>query len=309
MKIISPAHGSPRRFFRSLNGRHLRSRKSFRDLYQALLLSSALATSIQAASLAENLVVNGNAETASTVGWEGANIATTLAVQGPKWHGLPPHISIGRYSFWGGSGPIGRASLTQTIDVSDLGGRIDSEPIGAVFSALLQSRRIAAGADTAEVKVEFLSQAADILYTKAWKDEDYSGPSEVAGGDWEQAADIVLTPTGTRSIRISLSVQRTIGITTDAYFDNIGLRLFALPFIADIVPIGGKDVQLTLVSRVGSVCRLERTIEPTLAPVPWSFVRMEPDPVFSGLQIAVTNYLDLDALTAQSARFYRLSEQ
>jgi len=86
------------------------------------IISIALATmslSIQATTLNTELLVNGNAETGDTTGWN-ANGIETVSTSVPGQLAVPVGSSIGNWSFQGGLGSATSQTLSQSVHLDDL---------------------------------------------------------------------------------------------------------------------------------------------------------------------------------------------
>jgi hypothetical protein len=161
-----------------------------------------------------NLLVNGDAEAGTLAGWtdplgNGFNISTTLAHDG-------------MFSFTGGTtGPSGPHSneLRQDVDVTGLAAVIDG---GAMTSRLRGfGRTNAAGgySDPGNVRLEFLDGGAAVL---ASHDTGTFAPFNA----WQSFADERIVPAGTRTLRVCLLGSRSVGLSTDCFFDDLELGVY-----------------------------------------------------------------------------------
>lgn len=276
---------------------HLSRLRVVTFLAGVLFLGDALA-----AGLNTELVRNGDAELGTTEGWESTGVDPT-ASRVAGFSGLSPWESLGGYAFTGGSGPAAGQTLTQDIDVSEVLGRRAGEPVVALFRLLLQSRRGSGTTDTARGSLVLLDASGVLLLTNSWVDTDFSGPSSVAGGDWESVSDVFILPDTATTARIILHASRIGGSFTDAYFDNISLRLFQMPFIAGARP-APPGFELVLVTTPGRTATLEFTPAPGIE----VFSTAAPSFLATGTGFHLTNLIDLGATPGEPVRAYRLRE-
>jgi hypothetical protein len=182
-----------------------------------------------------NLIINGDAETGDTTGWVTTGVhVVPSSLAGTM--GLPPGVSIGNFSFAGGTDPASSQSLTQTVDVSSFAALIDAGEIESIFSALLRSRSDGTAVDTVTATLTYSSAAGAALATVAFSDTSIV-PNEP---DWDAVYDQRLVPVGTRSITVRFDTFRSGGTSTDAFFDNVALDLrpAAVPEPSSIVLAG-----------------------------------------------------------------------
>jgi hypothetical protein len=171
----------------------------------------SLAGAAGAASLGSELLVNGDAEAGDTTGWSTTGVeAVASSVAG--LNGLPAGVGIGAWSFTGGIGPFAQ-SMVQTVDVGAFASAIDHSAVVATFSILIQSR----GLDRAYAYVNFRDAGGDLL-------SGYSLVDRIGVTfDWDARLDRRAVPAGTRSIEVLLDTTRSLGVSTDAFFDNASL--------------------------------------------------------------------------------------
>lgn len=255
-----------------------------------------------AASLNTELVRNGDAELGSTDGWVAGGIGV-VPTSSPGKFGLPPRFSIGAYSFSGGPGLAAGETLTQDIDLSEVTGAVTGKPVIVVFRFLLQSRRAQGITDTARVTLTLFDSGDTVLTTNTWVDTDYSGPSATAGGDWEWVNQVTLLPENAKKARILLHASRVGGNSTDAYFDNISLMLFQMPFITEARPVE-TGFELTLVTTPGRIATLEYTAALGVQP----FAAAVPAYLAPGTGYHITNLIDTGAVGSEFIRTYRVRE-
>jgi hypothetical protein len=191
-----------------------------------LLLITCLlgVSSVNAASLNTDLIINGGAETGDTTAWVSTGIDAVT----------PPDANsggFGSFVFTGGDGPETQ-TLLQSIDVSGNAIQIDGGELESIFGVNLQSR--ANGADEARADVFYKNISGVVLDSFSFID------LMTASSSWDFYSDTRLLPTGTRSIEILLTASRTGGTSTDAFFDDVSLELNTAPLPATVwLFIGG----------------------------------------------------------------------
>lgn len=197
-----------------------------------LTLSAVLAASAQAASLDEELLMNGDAETGTSMGWgiATAEVATRAFVDNAS---IQSDEEVGDFSFFGGSGSP--TELVQTVDVSDLALDIDAGQTATFFHILLQSRRLGGLIDVASGTLSFLGATGTPLLIVEFED-----PTAISGVyDWDPIDRVYMTPAGTRSIELALDFRRLNGgISTDAFADNASLVVVPEPAFASGLLVG-----------------------------------------------------------------------
>lgn len=162
---------------------------------------------------AQNLIVNGDAESGSLAGW--------TAVSGTGLKATTTTAFEGQLSFTGGvTGPGGAYTQesSQTISLASFTGLIDAGSAVSVFSCA--GRRNAANnvSDPGRVRVEFLDAANAILSSY---DTGVFTPFNV----WNTYSDVRLLPVGVRNVRVRMTVSRPGGSSTDAFIDALDLRI------------------------------------------------------------------------------------
>jgi len=161
--------------------------------------------------LNENLIVNGNAETGDTSGW----ISTGIDAVSPD----APAQGFGAFSFTGGTGPVTQ-TLFQSIDISGSSSQVDSGQIQSIFSINLQSRTNNVITDLARVDVSYIDNAGVALDAFSIVDD-----VDLSLGHWKSFSDNRGVPVGTKSIEVLLTANRSGGISSDGFFDEISLQL------------------------------------------------------------------------------------
>jgi hypothetical protein len=162
-----------------------------------------------------NLLVNGGAETGDLAGWTDALGNGFSTVQPSAFSAVE-----GTWVFTGGvtgpSGPL-QNEIYQDVDVSAFAAGIDDGIVSSNFAGW--GRSAAAGShDDASMFVEFRSGSGSVLAVHA------SGVI-VPFNTWVQVQDSRTVPAGTRRIRVRLHGLRTVGVSTDAYFDDLSLSV------------------------------------------------------------------------------------
>jgi len=191
-----------------------------------------------AALLNTELVVNGGAEEGDTTGW----LSTGIDAVTPD----TPAAGFGSFVFTGGTGPDTQ-TLLQTIDVSGNSVNIDAGAIKSIFGIELQSRADSDApsyVDTAQVDVSFLDEGSRVLDSFFFVDT-----SNVTLPDWDFFSDTRLLPSGTRSIKILLTTNRTIGTFSDGFFDDVSLQLSSIPEPAAVWLFGSGIIGLLVFRR------------------------------------------------------------
>ncbi|MCA9292001.1 MAG: hypothetical protein KDA25_12795 [Phycisphaerales bacterium] len=183
-----------------------------------LLLPSSGAA---AAGEDECLVFNGDAEVGTMDGWTPDDQIEIATVASSGTLGLPGGYSLGRFVFTGSLGPETESCL-QSIDVSAQAAAIDAGRITADVSGALQARSLGGGA-VDSVVCSFAFKAANGAALASLSFVDASSPPNVF--DWDLFSDTLTVPAGTRSVEIRITMTRSVGLSTDAFADNICLTL------------------------------------------------------------------------------------
>lgn len=201
---------------------------------RALVLAAVLALVFvsriaHAVPLGAELVVNGGAETGDTTGWTSTGVDAVPAV------GF--HAGFGAFTFTGGEGnPV--QQLFQSISLAGSEAAIDAGTIGYDFSIQLQSRET----DLATADVRFLSATSIPLLSLTFADPD----TLVGDYDWNAFSSSAGVPVGTRSVEITLTASRIVGLSSDAFFDEVSLQLngpaMGVPEPATLLLLGGVAV-------------------------------------------------------------------
>lgn len=187
-------------------------------LITLLLLS---ATAGNAASLNSELVINGGAESGDMTGWFDAGGIEAVPAAGFA-------AGFGDFVFTGALGPDSQSAI-QSIDLSGNAAAIDSGLATSIFSIYLQGRTDSGFVDTAEVIVTYRDGANGSLGAFAFSDTNI-----VAIPDWDFFSDTRAVPVGTRGIDIFLRTTRSVGASSDGFFDEVSLQLTAVPLPAGL---------------------------------------------------------------------------
>ncbi len=189
-----------------------------KTIMTALLLLAAAAGN--AAPLNTELVINGGAESGDMTGWLGAGGIEVVPATGPA-------AGFGDFVFTGSLGPDTQTAI-QSIDLGGNAAAIDAGLATSIFSIYLQGRTDGGFTDTAEVIVTYRDGANGQLGAIAFTD------TNTAVIDWDFFSDTRAVPVGTRSIDIFLRTTRSIGLSSDGFFDEVSLQLTAVPLPAGL---------------------------------------------------------------------------
>ena len=212
------------------------------------ILVCMMAAHANAASFNTELLINGGAEAGDTSGWLTTGID---AVSSALALSSPPGVSIGSFSFTGGTGATSQ-SLTQTVNVADLASIIDAGHAVSSFDVLAQARRLGGAFDSATGTLSFLNASNVAIQSHAFLD------TLATSGiyDWEVISLLHTLPTGTRAIEIFLNTTRNAGEFNDGFFDNASLKL------ANVAPVpvpGTYSMMLAGLGLLGLTMRRRRT--------------------------------------------------
>lgn len=174
----------------------------------------ALAALASTARAQTNLLVNGDAEAGDTSGWSD-----------PSGNGFGVSASAtvysGAFSFHPGvTGPVGPwiNELRQDVDVSSLATMIDAGTVTSEFSCAGRTNEGGGFFDPGAVRVDFLTAGGTLLQT-------YDTGMFTPFNTWRTYADSRIVPAGTRIVRVHLIGSRTVGASTDCFFDELVLRM------------------------------------------------------------------------------------
>jgi hypothetical protein len=182
-----------------------------------------------AGSTACNLIVNGNAEAAigsadgspvATPGWTSAGEATAIQYGASGWLALtdPGPSDRGLNNFTGGWTDA-TSSLTQTVTVSQFSSTLDANQVTYVLSGWLGG--YSSQDDSATLTATFQNAAGVALGTGSIGPVLASDRAGVTGLLFRSSAGAV--PSGTRTVLVVLSLNRTEGTANDGYADNLSL--------------------------------------------------------------------------------------
>ena len=183
----------------------------------------AFTTVADAASLNTELVINGGAEAGDMSGWSPSGIEAVP--------GVGSSSGFGTFVFTGGTG-LASQSAIQSIDVSANSALIDAGLGSSIFSINLQARTDSVATDTAEVTESYLD-ASDALIDSF----SFAGTAQLVP-DWDFFSDTRAIPSNTRSLAILLTTTRTVGLSSDGFFDEVSLQLTAVPVPAAVWLLG-----------------------------------------------------------------------
>ncbi len=183
-----------------------------------ILLASALAATAQTG----NLLVNPDAETGGISGWTDApgNGFDVYAGQFPT-----TPVQSGSYSFWGGINgpPAGRSNeIRQDVDVSSFAAAIDAGAVTAYFSGYGRSNSASGQTDNGRITVEYRNGVGGVL-------QSYDTGNITPVNTYVFKQDTRVVPVGTRTIRVRLRGTRSVGSSTDAFFDSLSVSLVGVP--------------------------------------------------------------------------------
>lgn len=200
-----------------------------KTLVIATSLAACLSVPANANEMGTNLVVNGDAEIGTMDGWTPTNQVEIATTKVSGHLGLPPGVEIGQFCLDGGSGPLVQA-CSQSISLIAHAPVIDAGLLICTMTGVLQSRTTGGDhADTVECTFEF-QHSKGTLQTVTFEDDAI----EPGIYDWSPFSLGMVVPAGTRSVLVTLTMERTDGISTDAYADNISFVLTILPCPADL---------------------------------------------------------------------------
>ncbi len=180
-----------------------------RTAFTYLLL--LVVSNISCAASGTNLLVNGNAETGDTTGWDASGGMEVTTATGM-------HAGFGSFTFTGGS-YIGDSEpvlkgMTQTIDLTSFGAAIDAGKISYTFSVQLQSRFT----NIANALLDFYRSDNSLITRQRFYDSTALDVFE-----WEELSASDTVPLGTRTVQITLLANKSVGDLSpplDAFFDE-----------------------------------------------------------------------------------------
>ncbi|HUR27957.1 MAG TPA: hypothetical protein VM509_07215, partial [Planctomycetota bacterium] len=185
-----------------------------RTTLTAVALGLALLIGSAPSVHAQNLLVNGNAESGDLTGW------TDALGNGFTVSSNPLFVHSGTYSFQPGIfGPQGSWTheLRQDVDVSAIAVATDAGSVVSVFSGFGRTNESGGTADPGSVVLEFLNSSGGIL-------QSYASGMFSPFNAFVPLGDTRSMPVGTRTLRLRLLGQRTVGLSTDCFFDDLTLQ-------------------------------------------------------------------------------------
>jgi hypothetical protein len=206
-----------------------------RKILAAVTLSAgltALSPSSQAALIyGSNVIVNGDAEASAggngfvstpPSGWinsaspDGIN---TVFYGAPSGYPLvtDPGPADRGLNFFGGTTSNPFATLTQTLDISNVSASIDAGLVSYIFSGFLGG--FATQADYAFFSVAFLDGASGTISTATLGPVTNADRGNLTGLLERSSAGFI--PVGTRELLFTLTSQRFEGTANDGYADNL----------------------------------------------------------------------------------------
>ena len=137
------------------------------------------------------------------------------------WAGSPGvPVFEGDWIFFGGMGPAGPSTseARQDVDVSADALAIDAGNVVSFFAGQGRTNEGSGIFDPASFVVEFRSESGTVL-------DSFNSGTITPFNTWLAIADSRAVPAGTRTIRIRMIATRSIGISTDGFFDDLSLTL------------------------------------------------------------------------------------
>jgi hypothetical protein len=173
-----------------------------------------------------NLVINGGAQYGDLTGWQEAR-GTGFRTSDSTNLVHPPFR--GNHAFWAGArGPAGplQQELVQDVDVSKEAPTIDQGRATVRFRAAGRSGAIEdPGSGSGFISSDDASVALDFMDTRGRPIARYWSGVLRPSNKWIVIEKERRVPAGTRVIRVRLIAERSEGISTDAFFDDIELRI------------------------------------------------------------------------------------
>jgi hypothetical protein len=199
-----------------------------KNILRAVTLAAALAAGgAHAASLGQNLIVNGDAENGTT-GWTTfAGTPIFGAVEYSSNWVLPSEpgpANRGSFLFVGDSGNA-YAAGSQSVDVSNLSGLINAGAVTYSLNGWLGGWT--SQLDNALLYVQFQNASAFDLGTAQLGPMTPTDRNNTTGLFFTSTGGAL--PVGTTSVVFSLSMERLNGGDNDGYADNLAFSLTAVP--------------------------------------------------------------------------------
>ncbi len=178
-----------------------------------LLISLVLLVVGFQTSIAQELVVNGGAESPLWMGWTQLNPVEQWNESAQR----PPHSGL--YHFYPGTTVLPSSELYQDINVSSNAASIDAGTGSYTFSGWRRGYNnvspYSGDMDRSQIIVEYQDASGNVLTS-------YNTGSAVFN-TWTNNTDTRNAPAGTRNIRIRLISVRVSGSDNDGYYDDISL--------------------------------------------------------------------------------------
>jgi hypothetical protein len=182
-----------------------------------------------AIALDRQLIINGDAESNNVTGWINNGMESVPSANAGS-AGLPGGMSLGNYCFTGGAGASVQW-MEQEASVSAEASSIDSGQVYFLLSLLMQSRGDEVTADLGECRMQFLDGSDAVI--SSYENIDMEN---LQGSTWKWVYYSGRVPEGTRKIDLRLTATRNAGSYTDAFFDNVSLRIRSTPLEPRLPP-------------------------------------------------------------------------
>jgi len=239
------------------SGRQMRTSGAAFKLLAATALIAGVSAAASAASFGTNLVVNGDAETNTVTDFTATPGFQTLSYSfggGFPVAGDPGVSEGGSYFFY--ADETGVTTAAQLIDVSSLGGSIDTGTVGYTLSALLGG--YLTQDDQAALSATFMGAGNLGLGTGLLGPVTSADRSDLTGLLDRSATRFV--PTGTRSINVLLTQTRFKGSSNDGYADNLSLVLNQSAVAGAVPEPAAWAMMLGGFGLIGTVARRRRQV-------------------------------------------------
>ncbi len=179
------------------------------------MLTTLLLPALLLAPSSDNLLLNPSAETGDLSAWTDA-LGNGFNVDDGSVGNVP--AVEGTFLFYAGAHQGLDAEIEQVVDLGSFAASIDAGSAQVFFSGWARSAQGGAVIDAARVILEYRDVSAAVLATF---DSGVVQPSN----QWKRVFDVRSLPPGTRSVRVRLRGTRPTGLSTEAYFDALLLRV------------------------------------------------------------------------------------